>query len=64
LDDHHLFRTGKPMLVCGNTASMLTDTRYAGHFRVTGDRAVHYGPFGCGPAADGEPAADAGGACC
>lgn len=64
LDDHHLFHAGKPMLVCGNTASMLAETRYAGHFRITGDRSVHYGPFGCGPAAGGEPAADAGGACC
>ena len=23
LDDHHTFVTGKPMLVCGNTAAML-----------------------------------------
>src|SRR5262245_46795878 len=23
LDDHHLFRAGQPMLVCGNTAAML-----------------------------------------
>jgi arsenite methyltransferase len=49
LDDHHRFVAGKPMLVCGNTASMLSETRYARHFRVTGDRSVHYGPFGCLP---------------
>jgi arsenite methyltransferase len=63
LDDHHLFRTGMPVLVCGNTAAMLQDTRFGRHFRVVGDRSVHYGPFACGPA---QSAADApvGGACC
>lgn len=49
LDDHHRFYTGKPMLVCGNTASMLENTRYSKAFRVVGDRSVHYGAFeGCG----------------
>ena len=27
LDDHHLFKTGKPTLVCGNTAAMVQDAR-------------------------------------
>ncbi len=67
LDDHHRFRTGKPMLVCGNTASMLSETRYAPHFKVFGDRSTHYGPFPCAPAAErttegGNGAA--GGTCC
>ncbi len=65
LADHHLFRTGMPLLVCGNTAAMLRDTRFGRHFRIVGDRSVHYGPFACGPAANlsnTEPAA--GGACC
>ncbi len=48
LDDHHRFNTNKPMLVCGNTAAMVQDTRYASHFKVHGDRQVHYGPFACG----------------
>ncbi|HXP97566.1 MAG TPA: methyltransferase domain-containing protein [Telmatospirillum sp.] len=47
LDDHHTFITGKPMLVCGNTASMVGETRFAPHFRVDGDRSVHFGPFDC-----------------
>lgn len=47
LDDHHSFVTGKPMTVCGNTAAMLTETRYAKHFEVTGDRSMHYGAFDC-----------------
>ena len=61
LDDHHTFFTGKPMLVCGNTAAMVSETRFGPHFRITGDMTVHYGPFPCGPVA----AADAGsGSCC
>ena len=48
LDDHHRFFTGKPMLVCGNSASMVSCTRYGKAFKVTGDRSVHYGAFaGC-----------------
>jgi len=62
LDDHHRFESGKPMLVCGNTADMVGATRYARHFRVTGDKRVHYGLFDCAPAS--APAASAGGACC
>lgn len=50
LDDHHIFETGKPMLVCGNTAAMLEETRYKKHFTVTGDRSIHYGAFDCEPA--------------
>jgi arsenite methyltransferase len=50
LDDHHRFQAGKPMLVCGNTADMVSRTRYGGHFRVSGDRSVHYGLFDCAPA--------------
>jgi SAM-dependent methyltransferase len=65
LDDHHRFIEGKPMLVCGNTASMLQETRYARHFKVTGDRSVHYGPFNCAPASvKREDESIAGGACC
>ena len=49
LDDHHRFITKKPMLVCGNTASMLSNTRYSKAFKVIGDRSVHFGAFeGCG----------------
>jgi len=66
LDNHHHFETGRPLLVCGNTAAMLQQTRYAPYFRVIGDTSVHYGLFDCGPGgalqADGEDAAP--GACC
>ena len=47
LDDHHLFENGKPVLVCSNTAAMLTETRYAPHFKVEGDSSTHYGLFDC-----------------
>ena len=48
LDNHHRFFTGKPLLVCGNTASMLLKTRFAAAFKVIGDRSTHYGAFdGC-----------------
>ncbi|MEO7073340.1 MAG: methyltransferase domain-containing protein [Rhodanobacter sp.] len=60
LDDHHLFDTGKPLCVCGNTADMLASTRYAPHFRIEGDQLRHYGLFGCAAAAPVSAAA----ACC
>jgi SAM-dependent methyltransferase len=50
LDDHHEFFTGRPMLVCGNTAMMVGETRFAPHFKIDGDRSTHYGPFDCAPA--------------
>ena len=66
LDDHHTFVTGKPMLVCGNTAAMVEETRFGRYFKVIGDRSIHYGPFDCSPAAGGKPEEGAcgGGSCC
>jgi len=49
LDDHHTFVSGKPMLVCGNTAAMLSQTRLSRHFSISGDRARHFGLFDCAP---------------
>lgn len=63
LDDHHLFEVGRPMLVCGNTADMVSKTRFAEHFKVQGEKTVHFGPFACGPAPT-TTATTAGGACC
>lgn len=64
LDDHHIFEAGRPMLVCGNTADMLTHTRFAPHFRVLGDKTQHFGLFPCGPAPSSTAAADAPAASC
>lgn len=47
LDDHHLFVTDKPMLVCGNSGSMVEDTRFGKYFTVTGNKKIHYGSFDC-----------------
>ncbi|NJL30458.1 MAG: methyltransferase domain-containing protein [Phycisphaerales bacterium] len=63
LDDHHRFVTGKPMLVCGNTASMAQDTRYGKHFAIHGDRTTHYGPFDCTPASAKATSGSSGGCC-
>lgn len=64
LDDHHLFEKGRPMLVCGNSAAMIQETRFGKYFTVTGDRSTHFGLFDCGDstiATEGESTA---GACC
>ena len=49
LDNHHHFATGKMVPVCGNTADMLSQSRYASHFEVFGTKAIHYGIFDCAP---------------
>lgn len=49
LDDHHTFPTGMYLPVCGNTARMLSQTRFAEHFEVLGDFHNHYGLFLCHP---------------
>jgi len=65
LDDHHRFETGRPMLVCGNTAAMISETRYSQYFRLLGDKSIHFGLFDCGPAPSVGKAArmDEAGAC-
>jgi len=65
LDDHHRFIAGKPMLVCGNTAAMVGESRFGRHFRVDGSRAVHFGRFDCSPPGVGAEsgAAPASGCC-
>ena len=49
LDDHHTFEAGRPMLVCGNTAAMIEETRFRHSFEVMGDRSTHFGSFDCAP---------------
>jgi ubiquinone/menaquinone biosynthesis C-methylase UbiE len=64
LDDHHRFFTKKPMLVCGNTASMISETRYGKAFKIIGDRSTHFGPFDCTPESVTTDIASGSGACC
>jgi len=64
LDDHHTMVTGKPTLVCGNTAAMLGETRFARHFKIDGDRSVHFGAFDCSSPKAAADAGERGGGCC
>jgi len=64
LDDHHLFEKNKPALVCGNTASMLSETRFGQHFNVMGKKEVHYGLFDCVPSVSPKTDSSSEGACC
>ncbi len=64
LDDHHTFTAGKPAAVCGNTAAMLQETRYAKHFQIFGDRSTHYGPFDCSSTGAVQSRTAHTGACC
>ncbi|KAK9863726.1 hypothetical protein WJX84_004714 [Apatococcus fuscideae] len=71
LDDGHTFVTGKPALVCGNTAAMVGEQNkswLSKHFQVVGDRTVHHGAFPCGPSSSSTVAAvkpaPTGGSCC
>lgn len=66
LDDHHTFKTGAPMLVCGNTADMVGQTRLAKHFKVVGEKKIHLGLFDCAPApgTKATAASSASGMCC
>ena len=63
LDDHHLFETGRFVPVCGNTARMVSETRFGAHFEVLGDFSTHYGLFDCGEEG-GVSAPDVSAACC
>ena len=45
LDDSHIFEKNKPEKVCGNTALMLSQTRFKSYFEVIGDFNKHLGAF-------------------
>ena len=65
LDNHHVFQTGKPMLVCANTAAMIQSTRLAQYFEVQGDLSVHYGLFeDCGETSKSKDLTQPPGGCC
>ncbi len=65
LDNHHMFIAHQPMLVCGNTAAMIQETRFSPHFKIIGDRKRHFGLFPCGtPISSVDPACLGNGGCC
>ncbi len=45
LDAAHVFEIDKPERVCGNTALMLSQTRFKDYFQVTGGFEKHFGEF-------------------
>jgi arsenite methyltransferase len=63
LDSDHTFFTNKPELVCGNTALMLSGSRFGEHFQIIGDTSQHYGLFDCSPKQGGKGLMSEG-ACC
>ena len=48
LDDHHIFEKGRPMLICSNTARMLSQSRFSPFFKIQGKETKHFGIFECG----------------
>ena len=64
LDDHHVFKVKQPVLVCSNTAAMLSQSRYAAYFKIVGDTSTHYGLFDCNPTRSAQEAGSAMGVCC
>jgi arsenite methyltransferase len=65
LDNHHKFKKGLPLPICGNTTKMLSETRYKNHFKIIGNFEVHYGKFDCDPetgSKDNSPTLEVG--CC
>lgn len=54
LDSTHVFEKGRPERVCGNTALMVSATRFKDYFEVMGSFKKHFGPFvDCGTIASG-----------
>lgn len=49
LDPAHRFEEGRPERVCGNSAAMIQETRFAKYFDVVGTRSTHFGLFPCSP---------------
>ncbi len=62
LDPAHRFETGQLERVCGNSAAMIEETRFARHFEVRGSRDHHFGLFPC--AEVDLPATRSVGGCC
>ena len=65
LDNHHSFETGRPERVCGNTADMLSKSRFSKYFKITGNKERHFGAFTCGNTIAAEQyTSEEGTACC
>ena len=62
LDKHHIFKAKYPVPVCGNTADILSQSRFSKHFRILGDKSRHFGLFQSAPVKDESQAV--GNGCC
>lgn len=64
LDGSHVFEKNKPEKVCGNTARMLSETRFKDYFQVIGSFEEHFGEFrDCGNSTESDTKNDANGTC-
>ena len=45
LDNQYIFETNKSVPICGNTADILSKTRFQRHFKIAGNKDEHFGPF-------------------
>jgi arsenite methyltransferase len=45
LDSQQTFDTGQETPISGNTAEILSSTRFSDHFRLVGDKTQHLGSF-------------------
>ncbi len=64
LDDHHTFETNRPLLVCRNTAYMLSKSRLKSHFKIfSEDASSHFGLFDCAPSISSTDSCDSGSCC-
>ena len=65
LDAHHHIDKGRVFPVCGNTDSMLRESRFAPYFEFIGDRSQHFGIFeGCGTSIPFEEQGQSAEPCC
>jgi radical SAM/Cys-rich protein len=64
LDSSHVFEKNKPEKVCGNTALMLSETRFKDYFQVTGSFEEHFGEFrDCGKTSESDTKNGTSGTC-
>jgi len=65
LDKGHVFYRNKPERICGNTALMLSHTRFKKHFQVIGSFMEHFGEFkGCSNVDQDDKSDAASSSCC
>ncbi len=65
LDNGHVFYKNKPERICGNTALMLSQTRFKKYFEVLGSFKEHFGGFkDCSNVDQNSKADPAGSSCC